>query len=265
MMLSSKCVALVIVFCFTPDLVRFPSRETTGKNGQLGKVQLIAVWVVSIFMLGLALLTWLPCARRRLSIRCWEVLWTGILLVAVMGALAEGYYDLHDLNDPHPCSQNKTERPCTLVVKARLEVKERVALSLAGLAAVSHIVLPIRWVIMVPLDAFITVLFLVLVYAHTLYSESHSESRETPNYLPPMMILLVGSANVGLWRQEWHDRNAFQLLTDETVLRARAESSAQSVSLSSGPTTFGRTRGSDDASGVVSTGSVPATTLTGQV
>ena len=238
-------------------------------NGEQGTQRYIQLGVSSMILLGVALLTWLPCAKRRISVRCWEAFWMVAQLLAVYSELVEAVGDVEgtyrcegqDGVAPWPGwtppDEHSLEILESLCSKDRLSISLKVALTLDAFVTVAHLVLPIRWAIMVLLDVLIVVFFVVLTRTTVT-----TRTIDNPIYLPVLVFMLVTGSNVGLRQQERHERNTFQLLTDERVLRAKAEFASQN-GLSS---VLGRSTDHRDASAeIVSARSVPTTTLTGRL
>ena len=176
MMLNSRYVALFAVVCLLPDFVRYTQRElqdldrdayyaalpdrSGGPNGEQGTVRHIVIGVSLVILLGAALLTWLPCAKQRIGVRCWEAFWIGIQLLAVMSGVVETFEDLTDsyrvkrLCDSQCCHE--------LHVRKATICKLRFALVLDVCVTVAHLALPVRWNIMVLFDALTMVIFSVV-------------------------------------------------------------------------------------------------------
>ena len=95
MMRNSRYIALIVVLCFIPNLVRYTERMLRGhSNWEQGTQRYIQLGVSSMILLGVALLTWLPCAKRRISVRCWEAFWMVAQLLAVYSVLVEAVEDM---------------------------------------------------------------------------------------------------------------------------------------------------------------------------
>lgn len=263
MMRNSRYIALVIVLCLIPDLVRYTERMLRGfPNREQGTQRYILLGVASMILLGVALLTWLPCAKRRISVRCWEAFWMVAQVLAVYSVLVEAVEDVEGTyrcdgkvhgraHWPDAPDEQCLERLCS---KDRLSISLKVALTLDAFVTVAHLVLPIRWAIMFLLDVLIVVFYVVLTRTAGKY--------DNPIYLPVLVFMLVSGSSLGLRQQERHERDTFQLLTDERVLRAKAEFASQN-GLSS---VLGRSTDHRDATTeIVSARSVPTTTLTGRL
>jgi hypothetical protein len=173
MMLNSRYVALFAVVCLLPDFVRYTQRElqyldrdayyaerSGGPNGEQGSVRHIVIGVSLVILLGAALLTWLPCTKQRIGVRCWEAFWIGVLLLAVMSGAVETF---EDLTDSYRVKQLCDSRCChNLHAKHANLYKLKFALALDVFVTVAHLALPVRWNIMVLFDALTMVIFSVV-------------------------------------------------------------------------------------------------------
>ena len=86
--------------------LRYTERMLRGfPNGEQGTQQYILLGVSSMILLGVALLTWLPCTKRRISVRCWEAFWMVAQLLAVCSVLVEAVQDAersYRCDEPQP-------------------------------------------------------------------------------------------------------------------------------------------------------------------
>ena len=233
----------------------------------------IVLGVSLVILLGAALLTWLPCTKQRIGVRCWEAFWIGVQLLAVMSGAVETF---EDLTDSYRVKQLCDSECChNLHAKHANLHKLKFALALDVFVTVAHLALPVRWNIMVLFDALTMVIFSVVFSVdsgHFNGPDGHGdglsgavENLQAESFVWLLMLLLVGGSAMGLRQQERHERGLFEIMTDERVQRAKAEFAAQNIHPDPRATIFGRSRSSDNAANdVVSSRSAPSTTLTGR-
>ena len=135
-------------------------KDELGHNGGL---LYIVLGVAIAWFLGIALLSAIPCTRRRISMSCLEAFWVASLVLSVTAITAAVHYrqeicDVYHLHQ-HICYDNDEN---ALTATGDQVFQLRIALTFDVIVTVSHLALPIRWAIIVQFDALVVVSFCVL-------------------------------------------------------------------------------------------------------